>query len=178
MGKLRTTQSDIAKKAGVHTATVSMALRNHPRIPEETRKRILEIARELGYTPDPMLSALASYRERGRPVTFHGTLAWISDAGEMGFDWEKSEHYTRYFQGAKNRAAEHGFQLEPFDLHASAGSPHRLRSIFRARNITGLLICPHPTSYAGVEFPWEEFSLMTLGYSITNPAVHAVASAH
>ncbi len=115
MGKLRTTQSDVAKKAGVHISTVSLALRNHPRIPVETRNRIHKIAKELGYTPDPMLSALANYRERGRPVTFHGTLAWIAATAD-DFDWRKSEHYTRYFQGAKNRAAERGYKLEPFDL--------------------------------------------------------------
>lgn len=124
-----------------------------------------------------MLSALANYRERGRPVTFHGTLAWIAATAD-DFDWRKSEHYTRYFQGAKNRAAERGYKLEPFDLYTSAGSPYRLRSVFRARNITGLLICPHPNSYAGVKFPWEDFSLLTFGYSITNPTVHAVSSAH
>jgi DNA-binding LacI/PurR family transcriptional regulator len=175
MGNLRTTQSDIAKKAGVHVATVSMALRDHPRIPAATRERILKIAGELGYTPDPMLSALAIYRDRRRPVTFHGTLGWLSDSSRE-FDWSKSDHYTRYFEGAKKRAAENGFQLEPFDFRSS--SPQRLRSVFRARNITGLLVCPHPTGYEGIDFPWGEFSLMTFGYSIIKPALHAVASAH
>lgn len=177
MGKLRTTQSDIAKKAGVHVATVSMALRDHPRIPVVTKERILKIAKELGYTPDPMLSALAIYRDRRRPVTFHGTLGWLSDSSH-DFDWRKSDHYSLYFEGARQRAAENGFQLEPFDIKTSAGSPQRLRSIFRARNITGLLLCPHPTGYSGIDFPWDEFSLMTFGYSVIKPALHAVASAH
>ena len=39
----------IAKEAGVSRAAVSMALRNHPRIPPETRERIQEIATRLGW---------------------------------------------------------------------------------------------------------------------------------
>lgn len=177
MNKPRTTQRDIAKKAGVHVATVSMALRNHPRIPDGTKNRILKIAKDLGYTPDPMLSALAIYRDSRRPQTFHGTLGWLFDSSQ-NFDWRKSDHYTRYFQGAKKRAAENGFQLESFDVNTCAGIHQRLRTTFRARNITGLLICPHPGGYAGIDFPWAEFSLMTFGYSVTTPVLHAVASAH
>lgn len=177
MGKHRITQSDIAREAGVHVATVSMSLRDHPRIPAATKKRIRRIAKELGYTPDPMLSALANYRDRRRPVTFHGTLGWLYNSAQ-GFDWRKSAHYTRYFEGAKQCASEQGFQLEPFDMSTTVGSPQRLSSTFRNRNIAGLFLCPHPAGYQGIKFPWEEFSLMTFGYSVVKPALHTVASAH
>src|SRR5690606_18100520 len=56
----RVTLSDIAKQAEVHVTTVSLALRNHPRLPERTRKRIQKIAEELGYQPDPVLQALVA----------------------------------------------------------------------------------------------------------------------
>ena len=82
----RVTQLDVARRAGVHRATVSMALRNHPNIPPATRDRILKIAATLGYSPDPMLSALAAYRSRQRGPTFHGTLAWLANSA-FGFDW-------------------------------------------------------------------------------------------
>ena len=42
MSERRVTLSDIAKKAGVHVTTVSLAMRNHPRLPETTRQRIQE----------------------------------------------------------------------------------------------------------------------------------------
>lgn len=44
------TLKDIAQKANVAISTVSYALNNDPRIPEETKNRVLETARELGYT--------------------------------------------------------------------------------------------------------------------------------
>ncbi|MGE5582298.1 MAG: LacI family DNA-binding transcriptional regulator, partial [Bacillota bacterium] len=43
------TIKDIAKKAGVSYATVSRALNNHPEVNEATRKKIFEIASEMGY---------------------------------------------------------------------------------------------------------------------------------
>lgn len=48
---------DLAEKAGVTAATVSMALRNSPRLSEEVRGRICALARESGFTP-------RSYRRR------------------------------------------------------------------------------------------------------------------
>ncbi|MCO7174838.1 LacI family DNA-binding transcriptional regulator [Sporolactobacillus kofuensis] len=43
---------DIAKKAGVSISTVSYALNGSPKIPENTRKRIQEIADKLNYIPN------------------------------------------------------------------------------------------------------------------------------
>jgi LacI family transcriptional regulator len=48
---------EIAERAGVSTAGVSLALRDHPRISEPTRKRVQRVARELGYAPAPRKSA-------------------------------------------------------------------------------------------------------------------------
>ena len=58
----RVTMRDVARALGVDPSTVSLALRAHPKIPAETRERIRRAAEKLGYTPDPMLGALASYR--------------------------------------------------------------------------------------------------------------------
>ena len=54
----RVTLADIARVCSVHVTTVSLALRNSPRLPAETRERIQSTARRLGYTPDPWLRAL------------------------------------------------------------------------------------------------------------------------
>lgn len=43
------TLSDVAEHAGVSRGTASMALNNNPKIKEETRKRVQEAAKELGY---------------------------------------------------------------------------------------------------------------------------------
>ncbi len=49
----RVTMADVARKAGVSTATVSLALSStSSRIPEATAKKVRAAARELGYLPD------------------------------------------------------------------------------------------------------------------------------
>ncbi|WP_147433413.1 LacI family DNA-binding transcriptional regulator [Paenibacillus ginsengarvi] len=49
---MRVTVKDIAKLAGVTQPTVSKALNNEPGVSEETRMRILSIAKELNYVPN------------------------------------------------------------------------------------------------------------------------------
>ena len=58
--KGKATSHDIAYMAGVSQPTVSRALRGSPTVSEETRKRILEIARELNYKVDKNASNLPS----------------------------------------------------------------------------------------------------------------------
>ena len=46
------TQRDLAAACGVSVATVSLALRGHPRISAERRAAIVSAAEELGYRLD------------------------------------------------------------------------------------------------------------------------------
>lgn len=54
------TLADVAAKAGVSTATVSRCLNSPDRVIEETRKRVMEAVRELGYAPNFGAQALAA----------------------------------------------------------------------------------------------------------------------
>jgi len=54
----RATLQDIADRLGLDRSTVSLALRRSPKIPEETRNRIKEVAEELGYRPNLLARGL------------------------------------------------------------------------------------------------------------------------
>ncbi|UFT98749.1 LacI family transcriptional regulator [Radiobacillus kanasensis] len=54
------TIKDIAKSAGVSYSTVSKALRDSPLVKEPTKKRIIQIAEELGYQPNAFARSLVS----------------------------------------------------------------------------------------------------------------------
>lgn len=71
---------DVAARAGVSRALVSIVFRAAPGASEATRKRVLEAARELDYRPDTRASRLGRSRTRTLGVvfsvahTFHGDL--------------------------------------------------------------------------------------------------------
>ena len=56
----RVTISDIAKRAGVSKGAVSLALNDRPGVSAETRKRILAIVKELGWSPNRAARALSA----------------------------------------------------------------------------------------------------------------------
>ena len=58
---MKVTISDVARLAGVSTATVSHTINQTRYVSEETRDKVYAAIRELGYTPD------ASARVRRRP---------------------------------------------------------------------------------------------------------------
>jgi LacI family fructose operon transcriptional repressor len=76
---------DIADRAGVCRATVSLALRNHPSLPLVTRTRIQDLARELGYRPHPLVAALMTYKRALRsPEPTGTTIAFVLNFSSRG----------------------------------------------------------------------------------------------
>lgn len=74
--------SDVAAAAGVSTTTVSHALSGARAVNQQTRQRILEVAAELGYTPDRVATGLR--RRRTGTVGFVGDeVASTPFAGKM-----------------------------------------------------------------------------------------------
>ena len=76
----RPTLADVAARAGVSTALVSIVIREAPGASAETRERVLAIADELGYRPDIRARLLRRSRSRllgvvfGVQHAFHGDL--------------------------------------------------------------------------------------------------------
>lgn len=60
----KATIDDVAREAGVSTATVSRALRNHPHVSDSARERVHLAAERLLYVANPNAARLASGRSR------------------------------------------------------------------------------------------------------------------
>lgn len=169
----RVTLRDVARKAGCHYSTVSLALRNRPGVPSETRERIQRFARELGYRPDPMLASLSSYRFERDSGPYRATIAWVTNFPTRA-GWREEEIFHEYFVGARERAQSLGFRLQEFWLRESKMTPPRASQILAAQGIEGLIIAPQPTPAERVELEWSEFAAVTIGYSVAHPQLHMV----
>lgn len=87
---------DVATAAGVATSTVSRAFSSPTRVSAKTRERVLAVAAELGYQPNPHARALLSGR--------HHTIAMVvSDI--------TNPHYFELIRGAEMRARASEYTL-------------------------------------------------------------------
>ncbi len=64
MMKKRVTIGDVAAAAGVSKQTVSRAINNKGEISEKTKRRVMEVVRELGYRPNRLAQAMNSQQTR------------------------------------------------------------------------------------------------------------------
>lgn len=176
--KKRVTQKDIARAAGINQSTVSLALRRHPRVAESTREQIENIAAKLGYTPDPMLTALAGYRYQRRVSPFQGTLAWLADS-RSGLRWRDNAHFRSFYEFSVQSAAAQGYKMDLIDLEDMKISWSAAGRIAWSRGVQGVIVCPQPAPQANLmEFPWDRFPAVTFGYTLRMPMLHAVCAAH
>jgi LacI family transcriptional regulator/LacI family repressor for deo operon, udp, cdd, tsx, nupC, and nupG len=168
------TQSDIARLAGVTRPTVTLALKGASNVSDSTRTRILKIAREIGYVRDPVLSALAAYRSPA--IKSKNTLVWLVN-GWARSSWNNIPTYRDYFLGACQGARHYGFKLQICDLSHYSSTLMAAAELQR-KKIGGILLCPQPHTIEEMIFPWQEFSVVTLGYTLLTPQLHAVSTAH
>jgi LacI family transcriptional regulator len=172
----------IALAARVSTTTVSLALRDHPRIPPQTRLKIQALCREMGYCPNPLVANLMSQVRSGGRVHYRETLGWINPHGRpdhfvnpslVGLDYPQ-----RLWQGARHRAEQLGYALESFWLAAPNMSARRMSAILTARGVRGLLIPPLPLPNGHLSLDWSDFSVIALSYTMVRPQFHRVVPDH
>lgn len=173
----RVTIREIAARAGVHFTTVSLALHNNAKLRPETRGKVQQIAREMGYQPDPMLAALNAYRLAKGPPHYQATIAWINNWPDR-FELLRHEGFHEYYRGACERAQELGYAIEEFWLREKGMSQEKLRGILRARGIHGLLLPPQPYSNTQPPLDFTDYSAVTFGYSMQPSILHVVTTNH
>lgn len=172
----RITQSDIARAAGVHNTTVSLALRNSRLIPETTRERIQAIARSMGYQPDPALRALAAYRNSCREHRNTEALAYVTN-WETKWGWSNFPEHQAHYAGARRKATELGYNLEHIWLGEEGMSQRRLDQVLLHRGISGVLFAASRTTCEELtELTWPRLGAVRLGGFPHAPALHQITT--
>lgn len=118
---------DIADKTGFSANTVSLALRESPRIPEETREVIRRAARELNYQPNHVARSLVS-----RETKTIGLI--LTDI--------MNPTLTRTAQQVELALAERGYGTLFATSNHALSEEQRLIEMFRSRRVDGMLIYP------------------------------------
>lgn len=172
----RVTMAVIAKRAGVHTTTVSLALRNHPSLPVTTRTRLQALAAEMGYHPDPALSALVAYRRQTRPLKQNPLLAYVTN-WDSCWGWKSCPAHRDFHEGARRRASELGYQLDHFWLREKGLTHRRLSRILYSRGIAGVLLASHLPGHDGpLDFDWSKFSGVKIDFAPRDQPLHTVTN--
>lgn len=126
----RITIADIARDAGVSTGAVSYALNGRPGVSDSTRRRILEIAENLGWEPSHAARALS-----GAGAEAIG-LILARTPETLGFE----SFYMQFIAGIEQVLSERGFalllQVVP-DLDAEIRTFRKWRS---AARVDGLIV--------------------------------------
>jgi len=123
------TLKDIARRVGVSVTTVSRALGGYDDVAEETKRRILQAAQEMGYHPHIIAQSLQ--RQRTNTV---GLI--IPTAGPRFSD----PYFTEILTGIGNEAAEHEFDLLVSTRAPGAQEREAYERIVGSRRVDGLLV--------------------------------------
>ncbi len=116
---------DVARAAGISVSTVSRILNNKPDVAESTRRRVLQVIEELGYTPDARAQGLAA----GKSRTI-GLLYPIENLGLTNLELD-------FFVGAATAAGEADFF---FNLITQPVTRNRLLNLYRSAQIDGVIL--------------------------------------
>lgn len=125
------TSDDIARHLQVSASTVSKALNNYQDVSDETRKRVLDAARELGYYPSATARSLRRRRTDRIGFLFTHPVTFVS------------EFVAKMITGAMFAAEAGGTNIVLYPTIATE-RPKLLTRVCRAREVDGVLVMGMP----------------------------------
>ena len=164
------TMRELAALAGCSQTTVSLALRNHPRISRAKREHILAIAKRTGYTRDPLVSTLMTQlrsSRKARTVEKLAMLTWWDTPGARQTSRGRALH-----DGIYGRAHHLGYGIEEFWAREPRMTLARLGRILHARSIRGLIFMSMLHARGRVSMDWKHFASAAVGHTILKPGLH------
>lgn len=129
----RTRIKDIAMKAGVSTGTVDRVLHNRGEVSEATREHVLNIIKELDYTPNILAKSLASKK-------VYSIAALIPAAGDNNQYWEKP---LAGFEQALSEIRDYNTNvlINTYDIDSSSSLAKAFRALLKEKP-DGLVFAP------------------------------------
>lgn len=171
------TMRRLAALAGVSRTTISMAMRNHPSIPEATRQRISKLAKEIGYTPDPVISSLMTQLRKSRPKRLVEKIAFLTFWDKRDA-WQQEYFGRPCYDGACERAARLGYEMEAIWAKEPGMTAARLTKILCTRAIRGIIVGPLLRSKGHLSLDWRHFAAVATSKTLVKPALYRSGHSH
>jgi len=168
---------DVADAAGVSRSTVSKCLNGYASIPEATRLRILRVADELGYRPNPLVSALMAQRGARRREDESPVIA-VFDLWPA--PWATNVGYAPCREGLESEADELGFRIEyvRVDRPDDPATTGRIRGKLRMMGVRGIIVPQVPLDACRINMDWSGFCAVAIGPSLREPDLSRVMPDH
>jgi len=119
---------EIATHAGVSIATVSHAFRNPGRVSDETRKRVLEAAEEIGYMPNKMAASLRTSKSGN-------IVAIIPDVADS--------HNSKIIKAIEKVTHSRGYSLLLGDTQGSEKREREFAAMTQSMQADGIILMSH-----------------------------------
>lgn len=171
----RPTLKDVARETGYHITTISLALRSHASIPVETRQRIEEVARRMGYQRNPVFHALSRFRQQGRVRAPAPRIAYLENHGG-GSGMAREPHLQVMFEGARRQAELLGYQLDGLTVGEDDHDARSLSHYLRDQQISGVVIGAFQPGFAEIALNWDDYAVAKIHSRHTEPNVTVVAN--
>ncbi len=133
------TIKDVARAAGVHFTTVSMALRGHPAVAKRTRQQIEAVAKQIGYQRNAMFASLSRQR---KDSVFPSVIPSLLYLGRARNDrhFFAMPHHQQMVAGATREAKALGYQLTVKLVGPTGIKPENLSAYLARSPAAGVVI--------------------------------------
>lgn len=167
----RPTIKDIARKAELSTATVSLALRECPQISGATRARVKALAKSMGYQRDPHISKLMAHLRRSKPSRERGTIVALYHPPF------RNKYSERLIRGASEEAQMLGHKLVLQKIENSLSKQQVIERGLRNQGIETLLLLPSdlPLDLSHA-MDWSRYSVVAAGHNPIEPKINTITS--
>ena len=166
----------LARQLGLSAATVSLALRDSPRVVAATKRRVRQAAGRAGHQPNPLVRSVMAAMRRSAHDSFQGALMALNYTEEAVP--VLNTYHREVFAGAEQRARELGYSMELCWVGPKQVSLARLNVILRARNVHGVVVLPFAEPRDFSELNWSSLAAVVMDYCLGIPAHHTVLPDH
>lgn len=153
--------------------TVSLSLRDNPKISKPTRERVKRIAAEMGYRPDPEISRLMRHLRSSRVSRGSVGICVVDFYPELDFEELSHNHMIRH--GVYARAEELGFAISRLRAAEYNLDINRVLKVVRNRGLEGVILLPPLLGVPiSLEADWTGLCVISTATSIVSPRFHCV----